>query len=223
MDEALALALRASLGQDGVDSSRRVLVEQAAVAFAARKKTEDEKVVKALTTVLENVREYASDARYRRLRLSNRGVQRVWRCPAARCLLEAIGWSERGDVAAVLEGDGDGRLSSLAFEILTEEVQQPTVCQVCGRQVAKYPMPPRGSFFRRARAPWEGVVCPLCPDFLLCGHCFNHGQGHDHALAPLGYEEGPPVLSRLGAGGHAPRRPPPSHRDSIHGRRGPWG
>mmetsp|Transcript_30239 Transcript_30239/g.97502 ORF Transcript_30239/g.97502 Transcript_30239/m.97502 type:complete len:230 (-) Transcript_30239:259-948(-) len=219
---ALQAALRGAAAAEAVVPPR-VRVEQAALAA----KSGDE--VKALRVILRNVRDWPSIARYRRLKLSNAAVDRLWKT-AARQVLEATGWVERGEVVELETVDTE--LATLALEILEaeDEPQRPDVCQLCGRPVAPYGVPPGGTFFRRARAPWEGVVCLSCPDFLICGNCYNRGtvdHDPDHVLAPLGYEEGRGMLSKWGphrgGGGAPPRRKAPSPHDTLHGRRGPWG
>ena len=227
MDDALATALRLSLNAIS-EVSAETRVEQAALRALASAK----EVLKPLKTILLNARDWPSIARYKRLRLENPGVAKIWACPAARELLEATGWEDHGQVAELDRPDAP-TLAALALEVLesqdTAESQRPNICRICSRSVGIYGLPPRTTFFRRARSPNEGVVCTVCKDYIVCGDCFNKGKvthNPDHVLQPLGYEEGPGMLSRMGGygGGHAPpRRTPPSHRDPKHGRRGPWG
>jgi len=226
-DDPLTLALRASLYGEA-SMPRSVSVEQAALAYVACRRKDD--VSKLLLAILENVCEFPRETKFRKLRLSNKSVARVWSQAAARTLLESVGWRDSENGFAELNDNEDGTLSCLANDTLHKEEQKETqkYCRVCNRAVAAYPLPPGGSFFRRARAPWEAVVCTICSDYVVCGQCFNDGLQHDpdHALAPMGYEQGRPMMSNVGFGGrgHAPpRRSPPSYRDPSHGRRGPWG
>jgi len=243
-DEAAALeaAVFASLGGgNAAPPEPRLLVEQAALAAASSPHAPQ---LKTLGIVCRHVRDAPTSATYRRLRLEKAAVQALWRCGPTRAVLEAVGWAEEDDGGARvlrLTGDADGALSRVAAAALEDrpapvappaEAPRPRrrardVCAECGRPVGVYSLPPGGGFFRRARAPSEGVVCTVCEDYVICGACHNAGLfSHDaaHVFAALGYGPDDDWDRR----GHHPhrgaRRPHPSpYSDGIHGRRGPWG
>uniref|UniRef100_A0A7S3NEP6 MYND-type domain-containing protein n=1 Tax=Aureoumbra lagunensis TaxID=44058 RepID=A0A7S3NEP6_9STRA len=215
----------------GAHVPREITVAQCAMLVNVSSIPKD--LLATLRTVLMNVHD-KTDAKYRRIKLEK--VRHFWyKCEACRSLLQAVGWEQDDEFITCVDDERATILSGIALRYLSDEHKaenepKPNTtssCAVCSRRVSQYHPPPRGGFFRRARANWEGVVCTTCAgNYTLCGGCYNIGQfgSHDptHTYGALGWWDAGSVPFRP-LGGGAPHRPRPSPSHGIHGRRGPWG